>query len=66
MFRLTILLLAVQSASPLAAESLRLLAWNVESGGNNPETIASELRELSGYDIVGLSELRGLPADLTF
>ena len=57
MFRLTTLLLAVLSASPLAAESLRLLAWNVESGGNNPETIASELRELSGYDIVGLSEV---------
>lgn len=53
--------------NPLAAEPLRLLAWNVESGdptaqdptrGNNPETIARELREMSGYDIVGLSEVK--------
>ena len=54
-------------ASPLTASELRLLAWNVESGtpnasdpaqGNDPETIADELRELKGYDIIGLSEVR--------
>ena len=58
LFQLSLALLGLAvSAHSLAAEPLRLLAWNAESGGNNPETIARELRELSGYDIVGLSEV---------
>jgi hypothetical protein len=37
---------------------LRILAWNVESGGNDPNVIVNQLHELSGYDIVGLTEVR--------
>ena len=40
------------------AEELCILAWNVESDGNNPNVIVSQLYELSGYDIVGLTEVR--------
>ena len=37
--------------------SYRILHWNVESGGNDPATIAAQLIELGRYDIVGLSEV---------
>jgi predicted extracellular nuclease len=40
------------------AEELRFLAWNVESDGNNPDVIVHQLHELSGYDIVGLTEVK--------
>jgi hypothetical protein len=40
------------------AEQLRILAWNVESDGNDPEVIVSQLHDLAGYDIVGLTEVR--------
>ena len=36
---------------------LFILAWNLESGGNDPELIAQQLSELSGYDIYCLSEV---------
>ena len=44
--------------STAQAEELRILAWNVESDGNNPNVIVHQLHELSGYDIVGLTEVR--------
>ena len=34
-----------------------ILHYNIESGGNDPATIANELIELGRYDIVGLSEV---------
>lgn len=37
--------------------SLSILAWNVESGGNDPEVIARQLSELAGYDLYCLSEV---------
>jgi hypothetical protein len=40
------------------AEQLRILAWNVESDGNDPNVIVSQLHELPGYDIAGLTEVR--------
>jgi hypothetical protein len=40
------------------AEDLRILAWNVESDGNNFAVIVRQLHELAGYDIVGLTEIR--------
>jgi hypothetical protein len=40
------------------AEQLRILAWNVESDGNDPDVIVRQLHDLSGYDIVGLTEVR--------
>lgn len=37
--------------------SYSVLHWNVESGGNDPTTVASQLVELGGYDVIGLSEV---------
>lgn len=37
--------------------SLRLLSWNVESGGSEPEVIARELAEMGDYDVVALTEV---------
>lgn len=36
---------------------LSVLAWNVESGGSDPEVIAKQLSELNGYDVYCLSEV---------
>jgi len=58
----------VQPASPEIAQptaanpsvetgTISVLAWNVESGGNDPEVIAKQLGELSGYDVYCLSEV---------
>ncbi len=37
--------------------TISILAWNVESGGNDPEVIGRQLSELGGYDIFCLSEV---------
>lgn len=56
--RATIFLLVLLTTTSSNAEPLRLLAWNVESGGNDPAVIAKQLHEeLSGYHIYGLSEV---------
>lgn len=34
-----------------------ILHWNVESGGNDPETVAGQLVEIGSYDLIGLSEV---------
>ena len=44
-----------ENAAP--AEPLRFLAWNIESGGNDPAVIAEQLAQLGHYDIFGLSEV---------
>jgi hypothetical protein len=44
--------------STVHAEELRILAWNVESDGNDPDVIVRQLHELPDYDIVGLTEVR--------
>jgi hypothetical protein len=36
---------------------LRLIAWNVESGGADPETVSADITDLDGYDVWGLSEV---------
>lgn len=36
---------------------ISILAWNVESGGSNPQVIARQLKELGTNDIVCLSEV---------
>ncbi|MEX1026487.1 MAG: hypothetical protein WD049_00545 [Candidatus Paceibacterota bacterium] len=38
-------------------DTISILAWNVESGGNDPEVIAEQLKELSDYDVYCLSEV---------
>ena len=53
------------ATSPSVTEELTIddsgtigfLTWNVESGGNDPETIARQLSKLSGYAIYGLCEV---------
>jgi hypothetical protein len=52
------ILLIYLLTSTIHAEELRILAWNVESDGNDPNVIVNQLHELSGYDIVGLTEVR--------
>lgn len=43
---------------PNTAEfSYSILAWNVESGGNDPAIVAAQLVELGQYDVIGLSEV---------
>lgn len=37
--------------------SYSILHWNVESGGNDPATVAAQLVELGEYDLIGLSEV---------
>ena len=43
--------------SPKTDSRLSILAWNVESGGNDPNVIASQLSSLTGYQIYGLTEV---------
>ena len=44
--------------------SLDMVAWNVESGGNDPLVIAKQLKDFAGCDIVALNEVgrRNVPA----
>jgi len=37
--------------------SIRILSWNIESGGNDSGVIAQQLRDLAGYDIYALQEV---------
>ena len=39
------------------AESVRMIAWNVESGGNDPDVISNQLSEFQGCDVICLSEV---------
>ena len=64
--RIALFVLLWLTANVSGATELRILAWNVESGdaserspsnGNDPAVIAAELQELTGFDIVGLSEV---------
>ena len=42
---------------PTADRAISILAWNVESGGNDPAVIAQKIVELSGYDVYCLCEV---------
>ncbi len=42
---------------PAAAESISLVAWNVESGGSEPAVIAQQLSAFAEYNIIALSEV---------
>ena len=47
------------SSIPTDAQTkLRLLGWNVESGGNDPDVIAAQLEALGHYHIVALTEVK--------
>ncbi len=40
-----------------AAEPLRIVTWNVESEGTDPDVIAQQLQELGPYHLYGLTEV---------
>ncbi len=40
--------------------AIRILAWNIESDGANPDVITDQLRELPRYDVYGFTEVRPL------
>ena len=43
---------------------LNLIAWNIESGGNDPAVIAEQMKDFAGADIVALNEVgrKNVPA----
>lgn len=51
-----ILVLPVKEAT--AQTELRILGWNVESDGNDPDVIANQLEALGDYHIVALTEVK--------
>jgi endonuclease/exonuclease/phosphatase family metal-dependent hydrolase len=44
-------------------EPLRVISWNVESGGSDPATIAKQLAELGRHDVFALQEVHPRDAD---
>ena len=55
--RVAALLLTFMLAQAAHAEPLRMLVWNVESGGSDPDVIAAALTKFDGYHLFGLSEV---------
>jgi endonuclease/exonuclease/phosphatase family metal-dependent hydrolase len=53
-------------ATPLAAESLRVVSFNVESGGAQPTALAEQLRGLGPVDLWGFSEVQSISWAFTF
>ena len=49
--------LAAISAAASSHAEIRFVAWNLESGGNDPDVIAEELGQLEDYDVYALSEV---------
>ena len=37
---------------------LKLVAWNIESGGNDPKVIAEQLKDFSDHHVVALNEVK--------
>ncbi len=48
----------VQSPKAVANSDLKILSWNVESGGNSPEVITDQLKAFEDCSIVALQEVR--------
>ncbi|KAA1258936.1 Endonuclease/Exonuclease/phosphatase family protein [Rubripirellula obstinata] len=42
---------------PIRCEPIQILAWNIESGGNDPEVIALQLKQFGPVDVFALSEV---------
>lgn len=58
MFAKLYLPVIVLCAAPLFAdEPLRIVTWNLDSGGNDPQVIAQQLQALRGYHVYGLTEV---------
>ncbi|MEM8945047.1 MAG: endonuclease/exonuclease/phosphatase family protein [Planctomycetota bacterium] len=52
-----VIVLAISNRS--FAEPMRILSWNIESGGSDPAIIVDQLRELGRYDAYCLQEVDG-------
>lgn len=52
-----LLLLLILPTSSLAQVRIKVLSWNLEDRENDPATVADQLRQLEGFDILGLSEV---------
>lgn len=57
MYRPVLLVLLLSSCA--SAESLRVISWNIESGGADPAIIAKQLAELPSVDAYLLQEVAG-------
>jgi len=53
----TLLFTLALAGSVHADNDLRILTWNVESGGSDPATIAKRLRTFTDYQIIALQEV---------
>ena len=49
-----------------SGHSLKVIAWNVESDGSDPQTVARRIRDAQGCDIWGLSEVKDSAAASLF
>jgi hypothetical protein len=54
----TLVLIGAQPSQSLAQKRILILSWNVESGDNDPATIAQQLEDFEGYDMIGLTEVK--------
>lgn len=54
----TLVLITAQPSQLLAQKRILVLSWNVESGDNDPATIAQQIEDFEGYDIIGLTEVK--------
>ena len=52
----------VDITAPAGENRINILAWNVESDGNDPQIIAEQLKGMKGYHLFALSEVRGQPS----
>ena len=50
-------------AGTKANSNLKLAAWNVQSGGNDPDVIAEQIKYFADYDVIGLNEVNSKNVD---
>lgn len=48
---------AIAQTEPAERDALTIIAWNIEAGGSEVATIASQLKQLEPFDILALSEV---------
>ncbi|RKZ18784.1 hypothetical protein DRQ50_03465 [bacterium] len=52
-----LLLLLILPTLGVTQTRIKVLSWNLEDRENDPATVADQLRQLEGFDILGLSEV---------
>lgn len=52
----------VDITAPEGENLINILAWNVESDGNDPKSIAEQIKGMKGYHLFAFSEVRGKPS----